>query len=135
MTSWTIYIPGELRGKQRPRVTRKGHTYTPQETLNAEAWVKACAIDAGVIKPLDGPLVLSLSVVRLVPASWSKKKRAAALNGDVRATGKPDLDNIVKLVGDALNGICWQDDSQIVSLHVDRVFGERAQSQVVVRQL
>lgn len=133
MADYTIEIPGELRGKARPRVTRNG-TFTPKATLSAENWVRACALDAGVIAPLAGPLELSLTVERAVPASWSKKKRAQALVGEIGATGKPDLDNIVKLIGDALNGIAWGDDSQIVRLSVFRCYGERARAQITVTQ-
>ena len=134
-TEYTIEIPGELRGKQRARVTRYGHAYTPQPTLNAEAWVKACAIDQGVIRPLDGPLCFLLTVQRDVPVSWSKRKRAAALCGDSRPTGKPDLDNVIKLACDALNGIAWHDDAQIVSMNVSKEYAECARSIITVRQL
>lgn len=134
LTAYTIEIPGELRGKARPRVLRNGHSYTPQATVSAENWIKACAVEQGVVRPLDGPLELSVTVERAVPASWSKKKRAAALAGEIGATGKPDLDNIIKLIGDSLNGIAWGDDSQIVNLSVVRIYGERARAQIWVGQ-
>jgi Holliday junction resolvase RusA-like endonuclease len=135
VSEYTINVPGELRGKQRARVTRRGHAYTPQQTVNAESWVKTCAVEQGVIRPLDGALGLTLWITRAIPPSWSKKKRAQALAGTIRATGKPDLDNIAKLVGDALNGIAWTDDSQIVSLQVQRMFGEHAKADIRVWRL
>lgn len=134
MAEYSFEIPGEMRGKQRPRVTRRGHAYTPQETLNTEAWVKACAIDQGVIRPLDGPLRLLLTIKRGVPLSWSKKRRQSALSNMERPTSKPDLDNCIKLVCDALNGIAWHDDAQIVAMEVAKIYGERAATVLTVKQ-
>ena len=57
-----------------------------------------------------------------VPKSASKKKRAAMLTGDIRPTKKPDMDNILKTVADALNGIAYRDDSQIVRAIVDKYY-------------
>ena len=51
-----------------------------------------------------------------VPASWSKKKQAQALDGLMFPTKKPDVDNVVKAIFDALNGIVWGDDVQVVWL-------------------
>ena len=58
-----------------------------------------------------------------IPVSWPKKKQASALDGTLRPTGKPDLDNVAKLLADALNGILWHDDSQIVALEVEKHYG------------
>jgi Holliday junction resolvase RusA-like endonuclease len=135
MAEYTIEIPGELRGKARPRVLRSGHSYTPQQTVSAENWIKACAVEQGVMRPLLGPLGLCVEIERAVPPSWSKKKRAAALAGEIKPTGKPDLDNVVKLLGDALNKIAWDDDSQIVTLTVVRIFSERSRAEIKVVQL
>jgi len=137
VTEYTIEIPGEMRGKQRPRVTTRGgigHAYTPQQTLNAEAWVKACAVDQGVIRPLEGPLRVLLTIVKGIPPSWSKKRRASALAQSEKPTGKPDLDNCIKLCCDALNGIAWHDDAQIVRMEVAKLYGERAHALLTVQQ-
>lgn len=57
-----------------------------------------------------------------IPASWSQKKRVAASEGKVRATKKPDLDNIAKGVLDACNGVLFFDDGQIVALTVRKLY-------------
>ena len=132
MTALVITIPGEMRGKQRPRVTRQGHAYTPEQTTNAEAWVRACAIDAGVRAPMEGALRLRMEVRKAIPPSWSRKEKAAALAGTRRPTGKPDVDNLAKLVGDALNGIVWRDDAQIVDLHVSKIYADAASTTLTV---
>jgi Holliday junction resolvase RusA-like endonuclease len=122
MSALTFTIPGPMRGKGRPRFVRAtGRAYTPQETENAEAWVRQCAVQAGA-KPVEGPLALILCIFVDIPASWSKSKRAQAIAGEVRPTNKPDLDNIIKLIGDSLNGIAWVDDKQIVEIKAGRFY-------------
>ena len=91
-------------GKARPRVTRNG-AFTPEKTVNAErlvAW--ACKKAMAGARPLKGPLWLEVEAWFLPP------KQAAS----PYKTTKPDLDNILKLVGDALNKIAWHDDSQVI---------------------
>ena len=58
--------------------------------------------------------MLSLRIYRAIPKSMSKKKREAALAGVLRPTTKPDVSNVLKGVEDALKGLWYVDDSQIV---------------------
>jgi Holliday junction resolvase RusA-like endonuclease len=60
----------------------------------------------------------------------SKKKRALALSG-VYASGKPDLDNVLKSILDGLNGVIYRDDSQVVAMSISRIWIELA-SKVIV---
>lgn len=131
----TITIPGEMRGKGRPRFSvRGGHAraYTDAKTANAETWIKACAVSQAGLKPLDTAVSLDMAITVEVPASWSRKKREKALAGEIWPTGKPDIDNSCKLVADALNGIVWKDDKQIVRLVASKRYGEVAQTVLVV---
>lgn len=130
----TFTVPGPLRGKGRPRFGN-GRAFTDSKTMTAEAFVRFCATLACPLVPIDGPVALDICITRAVPRSWPKWKRQAALQGDIHATGKPDLDNVVKLVGDALNGIIWRDDSQITSVSCSRHFGAVEQSIISVRAL
>lgn len=120
-------IPGKPMGKQRPRVTRTGHTYTPKETTQYENLVVMAFQDAakpqGFI-PTDKPLCMYMSILMPIPASWSKKKHDKAKNGHLRPMVKPDFDNVVKIVSDALNGIAYRDDSQIVDAHIHKYYAE-----------
>lgn len=120
-------IPGRVGGKGRPRATAIGghaRMYTPAKTVSMEAMVRdfgAGAMMGGAL--LDGPLHLSVLVSLERPQSWSKRKRVE----NPIPTGKPDLDNVVKLIGDALNGVVWRDDSQVASLHISRQFVENGE--------
>jgi len=131
----TIIIPGEMRGKGRPRFSvRGGHAraYTDAKTANAETWIRSCAVSQSGFKPLDTPLSVDIAITVEVPASWSRKKREKALAGEIWPTGKPDIDNAAKLVADALNGIIWKDDKQIVRLVASKRYGEVARTILVV---
>lgn len=130
-------IPGRVGGKGRPRATiRAGHAavYTPAKTVNMEQMVRGFGAAAMTGKPLlDGALDMTIAISLERPVSWSKAKRAA----NPIPTGKPDLDNRVKLVSDSLNGIVYRDDSQISDLHVTRRFvdGIGESVEVIVREL
>ena len=132
MTELVITVPGRARGKGRPRFSRaSGRPYSDAKTVNAENWIKACAIEQVGQPVLEGPLELSMLVTIEVPKSWSKAKRASALAGRLRPTGKPDCDNFLKGV-DSLNGIVWVDDSQVVRATVAKVYGEIASTVITV---
>lgn len=124
-----FFVPGQPVGKGRPRAAvRAGQArmYTPARTAEAEARADAVATLAMGDAPLmDGPLVLHLDVRCKIAASWTKKKQASALAGDVRPTGKPDLDNVLKLYADAFNGVVWRDDSQVVRVTAEKRYSDR----------
>ena len=83
--------------------------------------------------PLDGPLHLSVTAVFAIPASWPKAKRATA--SGLPHTQKPDADNLVKQLGDGLNRIAWNDDSQVAEITVRKQWGDRAETVVMVEEL
>lgn len=83
--------------------------------MNYEEQLSQAGVEAmGAVPPRLGALSVRIEAGMPVPASWSQKKRSAALAGDLSHTSKPDFDNIAKIVGDSLNKIVWKDDSQIV---------------------
>jgi Holliday junction resolvase RusA-like endonuclease len=128
-------IPGVARGKGRPRATRRGTLYTPASTVSAEAWVKSCAYEQIGQPLLMTPLAVTVGIDVAVPTSWSKKRRDAALAGQTRPTGKPDLDNSIKLVMDALNKLVWMDDSQVVRLTATKRYGPAPQTVVEIAEV
>jgi Holliday junction resolvase RusA-like endonuclease len=84
--------------------------------------------------PLDVAVVVEIEVWLPIPASMSKKNRAAALAGDLLPAKRPDLSNIVKGVEDGMNGVVLRDDSLIVWLLAHKGYGERPGVSVLVRQ-
>lgn len=107
-----IIVPGKPQGKGRPKFSRKGRAYTPEATANYEAVLKFASMDAYRGPPLEGALDVEVHAFMPIPASWSKKKQEAARLGMARPIGKPDGDNIAKMV-DACNGVLWKDDGQL----------------------
>lgn len=122
----TFIIKGKIRGKGRPRVLRSGHTYTPKNTKDYEMLVKESYIaQCGTQNKIkEKPVQVSIHAHFLVPKSYTKKKRKAIKQGDLLPTKTPDIDNIAKIITDALNGVAYKDDKQIVVLSVikDYVF-------------
>lgn len=86
-------------------------------------------------EPLSGPIDLRIAAYMPVPASWSGRKRSLALDGGLMPTGKPDVDNIGKLVADGLNHIVMRDDAQVVSLAIWKRYSAEPRVVVEVRSL
>jgi Holliday junction resolvase RusA-like endonuclease len=130
-------VPGQPVAKGRPKFTNVGgfaRVYTPKKTQEYEALVAGIAKRAmWPIEPLLRPVEIMLELRMEIPKSWSKSKRLAALDGRVRATKKPDADNVLKGIKDALNGICWVDDSQVVVLTVRKLYAAEPCVIVAVR--
>lgn len=129
-----IVLNGAPQGKGRPRFSRaSGRAYTPAATSKYEAALHyAASAEMGDSPPLEGPLAVALSVYMPVPQSWSKKAKAAALAGETHPTGKPDLDNVMKML-DALNEVVWRDDAQIVEASIRKSYSDTPALVVEVR--
>ena len=120
-----LEIKGQPVGKGRPRLSRYG-TYTPEKTKNYEEYVKLCYINKYNISqtPTEKPLKVKITAFFEVPTSYSNKKKKELI-GQPHAK-KPDIDNISKIILDALNGLAYKDDNQIVELEVKKLYGEEA---------
>ena len=121
-------VPGEPQGKGRPRVGKIGghaRMFTPPKTVAYEGLIAHAAQQAMAgVAPLDCACAVQVSITVGVPTSWSKRKQAQALTGEVLPTKKPDADNVVKAVFDGMNGVVWRDDVQAVDLAVRKRYGE-----------
>ncbi|AZD50526.1 RusA family crossover junction endodeoxyribonuclease [Pseudomonas chlororaphis] len=124
----SFVVPGDAVGKGRPRVsTIGGHArmFTPKKTANYETLIAMAAQQAMQDRELiTGPVLLEMKILVSVAASWSKKKAAAALAGQVMPTKKPDADNVLKAICDGINGIVFKDDVQVVNVSMSKRFAE-----------
>jgi Holliday junction resolvase RusA-like endonuclease len=136
MTMFTVY--GEPVGKGRPRFVRRGNftqTYTPAKTKSYEDEIRMMAKAAmGASEPLETPVTVAIYIRVGIPASFSKQKRKDSLEGIMKPTKKPDLDNIAKCFLDAMNEIVYLDDKQVVNLHVTKVYAETPAVEVMVKE-
>ena len=136
MYKFTVY--GECVGKKRPKFSRQGNfvrTYTPEATANYETLVRLSFVQENPnFKTIekDIPLTCIITIYKGIPKSVSKKKKTMMLNEVIRPTSKPDIDNSVKSIFDALNGVAYHDDSQIVDLSVRKVYGETPKVEVEI---
>jgi Holliday junction resolvase RusA-like endonuclease len=121
-------------GKASVRVT-KFNTYIPDTSrnfMNTIAWEFRKAFKGH--KLIVNPISLTIRATFEPPTSWSKKKRLLALEGKYRAK-KPDSSNIIKGVEDALNGVAYKDDNQVVILHIEKWYGEEDSVEIEIVEL
>lgn len=120
----TIVANGSPVPKARARVGRFGGVFTPQRTRAFESYVRLAAATAmNGRAPLEGPVRLEFRAELTIPQSWSRRKRAAAVTGDIRPSGKPDLDNLLKSALDAINTVVIRDDAQITEFRAVKRYG------------
>lgn len=122
-------IPGIVRAKQRPRLGRFG-TYTPQQTVQYENWVKECYLLQCKNKHLEGQLCANITAYFGIAKNVNKKNRTAMLKGDICCMKRPDADNIAKIILDSLNGMAYDDDSQIVELNIRKLYSDEPRVEV-----
>lgn len=137
MTRIAFMIPGKPRGKGRPRTSKfGGQPFTPAATVAAEKEIAQLArLEMRAAPLMTGTVNLRVEAVFKVPKSWSAKLKAAALSGELEFTGRPDRDNIEKLVMDALNGVAWIDDAQVNRGPVIRRYGDPERVEVTIEEL
>lgn len=128
----TFTIDGAPTGKARPRVTRFGthntETTTLYENLVKISYKQQCK------EFFEGSLIVTIIACFDVPKSTSKKQREQMLDGHIFPTKKPDIDNIAKIILDALNGTAYKDDTQVIWLTVRKKYEERAHVDVNIQR-
>lgn len=117
----TFHVPGRPQGKARARTfyspaAGKSISVTPDKTVLYENLIKGQYIQAAEGMYMESGTSVALRIVArfLPPKSKSKKVQSQMLEGKILPLKKPDMDNIVKVVADALNGVAYRDDTQIV---------------------
>lgn len=128
-----IIIPGEPIPKGRPRMTRTGHTYTPARTRRyekaiADAWREQSG------EHLTGAIRAAIRAYFKIPSSQKKAVQEKMGAGLIRPTKRPDLDNIIKIL-DALNGLAYDDDSQIVEIRAEKFYGTEPRLEINLEEI
>jgi Holliday junction resolvase RusA-like endonuclease len=130
-----LVIPGKPLGKQRPRVLKNGITYTPKKTVNYETLVKQLYIEKYFQKQLEGPIRAVITAYMYIPKSESKKRKKKMLANEILPTKMPDWDNVGKIITDALNGLAYEDDKQIVDAHVIKLYSDQPRVEVELEEI
>jgi Holliday junction resolvase RusA-like endonuclease len=139
---FSFSIPGQPKGKARPHVTSRG-TYTPEKTVEYEDAVRAAFhhkyayVDA---IPAGTPINISIMAYYPIPQSASKVKKARMLSGEIRPTVKPDADNVIKIICDALNPNAqfygaWRDDAQVADAHFGKWYSDTPRVDVYISEI
>lgn len=131
-------IPGEPKGKGRPRFSRQtGRTYTPNDTASYENLVKVEYQAQCGKKRFPDNVMLDMRILAYysVPQSKSNRQKNLMLDGLIRPTKKPDMDNVVKIIADSLNRIAYRDDTQIVDCQVRKFYSAEPRVEVIIRQV
>lgn len=134
-----IELAGAPRGKGAVRPTirfgGKLHVFQPTATKDYQAALRYTAQQAMAgAPPTAGAVQVEILAAIPVPPSWSARKRADALAGRLHPTKKPDVDNFAKAC-DALNGVVWLDDKQIVHETIIKVYAAAPSLRVTVRPI
>ena len=127
----TIY--GKPQPKERPRVY-KGHGITPTRTKNYEAMI-ARAWAAEHPEQLSGDLHVEIRFFMPTPISWSKQKKERAERGIIRPSVRPDIDNLVKIILDGLNGVAFADDKQVIELTAAKYYSANPRTAILVEEI
>lgn len=134
-----IELPFEPVAQGRPRLTTRGgyaHAYDPPKSKAYKQKVRGYVHEQMHSKPpSEAPLIVVTSFYRPIPKSFSKKKREEAEARLILPQTKPDLDNYLKGLLDALNGVVWKDDNQIVALVACKLYSERPRTEITVREI
>lgn len=136
----TFLVEGKPQGKARARTfydkrVGKMRSVTPERTKDYESLIRWSYKAAG--GQYFGEKLISVDIQAFypIPKSFSKKKRQAAEFEGMRPTTKPDCDNVIKAVLDALNGVAYYDDKQVISVSCNKYYGETGYLKITVKEL
>jgi len=127
-------VHGEPQGKARARVVN-GHAYTPEKTLNYEDAIRWSYMDKHRDAPMFAqgvPVSVTIYADMRIPTSAAHCKQDAMRRQETRPTKKPDWDNIGKVICDALNGLAWYDDTQVVEAYVIKRYADIPMVRVMI---
>lgn len=118
VTSVEFLVEGKPQGKGRPRFSMKAkRVYTPEKTVHYERQIREAYSKAGgKLFPEQCYIKVTVDAYFKIPKSYTKGKRLACAYNINRPDKKPDTDNILKIIMDALNKAAYSDDKQVVEV-------------------
>ena len=133
-------VEGKPQGKARARTfydkkVGKMRSVTPEQTKSYEDLIRWSYKAAGGQYMGEKVLQVSIRAFYPIPSSFSKKKRDAALCGEIRPTTKPDCDNVIKVVLDALNGVAYYDDKQVVYVCCNKFYADQGSLRISITEI
>lgn len=134
--AYEFEVVGDIKGKARPRMnTYTGKAYTPTETKDYENLIKQYfKIKYPRYIEFEGRIAVTIIAYIKIPKNITKKDRIKIDEGILSPTKKPDIDNIVKIVLDALNKMAFKDDNQITRLLVEKNYSEEEKIYIKIEE-
>ncbi|QPQ35919.1 RusA family crossover junction endodeoxyribonuclease [Lysinibacillus sp. JNUCC-52] len=130
-----IEIPGDVQAQQRPKFSRFGNNVSvrdPKESKDYKSFVRLVASQVAPDTLITEEIRLRIDVYRKIPKSFSKKKHQQAVEGALRPTTKPDIDNLAKGIKDGLSKVIWHDDSQVTELVARKLYSDNPRAEVTI---
>lgn len=129
-------VPGGIKGKGRPRVNSyTGMIYTPTTTKDYECLVEQYfLLKYPKFKPLEGRVSVNITATFGIPKSTKKQDIEPMLGNSISPTKKPDIDNIVKIILDAMNKFAFKDDTQITKLNIEKIYGSEEKVSISIEE-
>ena len=128
-------IPGDVQAQQRPKFSTFGkgvRAIDPKESRDYKSFVRLVAAEHAPAVLITEQIKLTIEVYRKIPKSFSNKKHQSAVNGELRPTTKPDIDNLAKGIKDGLSKVLWHDDSQVIELVARKWYSDSPRAVVTV---
>lgn len=129
-------VPGKIIGKGRPRLNSyTGQVYTPTRTKDYENLIiQYFMLKYPRFKPFEGRVSVEITANFEVPKSTKKSDKALMLENKINPLKKPDIDNIVKIILDAMNECAFKDDTQITKLAVEKKYAQEESIYVKIEE-
>lgn len=125
--------------QSRPRFTARGryvHAYENKKITMYKHMVAATYQSYfGSVKPTEKAIAVDVVFYRPVQKSISKIERQRRLTGKSLPAIKPDIDNYVKAILDALNGVAFRDDKQIISLNAKKLYSDKPRTEIEIKEI
>ena len=118
---------GKPRGKQRPRlcsVDGRNIVYTPKQTIEYEKLIKASYIASSKVF-FERNIPIEINIL-----AYFFHKSSIEF-----ATKKPDADNIIKIVLDALNKVAFYDDAQVSKICFEQRYSKMPRLEITIQNL
>ena len=132
-------VPGLPTAKGRPQFVRRGKfvkVITPTKTRNAERNFLAIAYQHRPPAPFTGPVKLRVRFYFPIPRSWPGWKKVAVSEledkSHIHKTSKPDASNLLKLCEDAMIGVFYIDDSQLIEVNATKAYSNIPRTEVEI---
>ena len=134
----TLY--GNPVAQGRPRFSRQGGFVKTYDPIKSKAYKALLILELQPLlaKPgfrqFENPCRVHLLICRAIPSGFSQKKRKEAIEAKIRPTTRPDTDNYIKGILDALNGTVLKDDSIVCEINAGKIYSDKPRIEVMVEE-